>query len=222
MIIFLLVGLGSTIGVLLNPLIEYYDSDPSTISWAGSLFVGMRFMFGPLVGGLTNKYGLRPICITGSIVMTIGFLTSPFSPNVPILMLTFGAIAGFGASLVYLPANIAIGYYFESKRSLAAGITRVGGSLGQFVYAPLGTFLINNHGLKVTIFVIAGFAFLCVLLGILMHPLGASEENNKKLMHKGPLYMSIWKSKPKESTKVNSPLGGTIFSGCKKYDNPTK
>ena len=46
-------------GVFLDPLIKYYDSDTSTVSWVGSLFVGMEYMAGPIVGGLMNKFGLQ-------------------------------------------------------------------------------------------------------------------------------------------------------------------
>jgi hypothetical protein len=55
------VGFGYSFGVFLDPLIEYYDSDPSTVSWVGSLFLGTMSMCGPIVGVLVNEYGLRPI-----------------------------------------------------------------------------------------------------------------------------------------------------------------
>ena len=45
------------------------------------------------------------------------------------LMLLMGVIGGFGASLILLPACIATNYYFESKRSLASGIGRIGHEL---------------------------------------------------------------------------------------------
>ena len=150
--------------------------------------------------------------------MSIGFLASAFSPNFYVLIVSFGGIAGFGASLIYLTANIAVGYYFESKRSLAAGITRVGGSLGQFVYAPLATFLIKYYGLQITIGVISGFAFICVFLGILMRPLGMSNENDIRVLEKGLLYRKMWDSKKElqESTKVIRTLSRSdIFhQGC--------
>ena len=69
---------------------EYYDSEISTVSWVGSLFLGMRTIFGPITGGLIKMFGLRPVCISGSIVLAIGLLLSPLSPNIPILMLTQG------------------------------------------------------------------------------------------------------------------------------------
>ena len=64
-------------------------------------------MFGPIVGGLVNEFGLRPICITGSIVISLGLCLSVLSPNVPILVLTFSVISGFGAGLIFLPAQVA-------------------------------------------------------------------------------------------------------------------
>ena len=99
-------------------------------------------MSGPIVGGLVNKFGCRFVCILGSVVACIGktsyfnFITcflissivlgiglSTLSPNVPVLMLTYGVIGGFGLGLIYLPAVVAVGYYFESKRALATGIS---------------------------------------------------------------------------------------------------
>ena len=52
-----------------------------------------------------------------------GIGLSTLSPNVPVLMLTYGVIGGFGLGLIYLPAVVAVGYYFESKRALATGIS---------------------------------------------------------------------------------------------------
>jgi MFS family permease len=109
-------------------LAEYYDSEISTVSWVGSLFLGFRTIFGPITGGLINKFGLRPVCISGSILLALGLGLSPLSPNIPILILSQGLIGGIGASLIHLPANIATNYYFEKKRAMASGITRCGNS----------------------------------------------------------------------------------------------
>ena len=110
-------------------MIEYYDSDISTVSLVGSLFYGVRTICAPVTGVLINKFGLRIICISGSIILATGLALSTLSPNIQILMLTQGFIGGLGASLIYLPANIATNYYFETKRALASGLTRCGHSM---------------------------------------------------------------------------------------------
>ena len=44
-------------------------------------------MSGPIVGGLVNKFGCRPVCIAGSVIACAGLALSTLSPNVPVLML---------------------------------------------------------------------------------------------------------------------------------------
>ena len=43
---------------------------------------------------------------------------------------------------------IAVGYYFEKKRSLATGISVSGSGVGTFLFAPLATYLIEAFGWK--------------------------------------------------------------------------
>ena len=173
-------GFGYSFGVLINPLVEYYGSDVATISWASSLYNGSVFIFGPIIGGLANKCGLRPICIAGGIVSCFGLCVSTLSPNVSVLITTVGVIGGFGASLVFLPANIAISYYFENKRALATGITHCGSGVGQFILAPFITFLLYTYSWKIVILIIAGFCLTCVIFGALIRPLEVMEKVSKK------------------------------------------
>ena len=173
-------GFGYSFGVLINPLVEFYDSDVTTISWASSIYNWSVLIFGPIVGGLANEYGLRPICIVGGIVSCFGLCVSTLSPNVPVLIITVGVIGGVGASLVFIPANIAIGYYFENKRALATGITHCGSGVGQFIIAPFITFLSNTYSWKIVILIIAGFSLTCAIFGALTRPLEVMEKVFKK------------------------------------------
>ena len=47
-------------------------------------------------------------------------------------MLTYGVIGGFGLGLIYLPAVVAVGYYFEKRRALATGISVCGSGVGEY------------------------------------------------------------------------------------------
>ena len=171
-------GFGYSFGVLINPLVEFYGSDVTTISWASSIYNGSVFMFGPIVGGFAKKYGLRPICISGGIVSCFGLCISTLSPYVSVLIITVGVIGGFGASLVFIPANVAIGYYFESKRALATGITHCGSGVGQFFLAPFITFLSNTYSWKIVILIIGGFCLTCAIFGALIQPLEVVSDRN--------------------------------------------
>ena len=61
---------------------------------------------------------------------------------------TYGVIGGIGLGLIYLPAVVAVGYYFERRRALATGISVCGSGVGTFLFAPLATFLVGEFGWK--------------------------------------------------------------------------
>jgi hypothetical protein len=52
---------------------------------------------GPVVSALTNKFGCRTVCIAGSVIGCAAFILSTFSPNVNVLMLTYGVMGGKSA-----------------------------------------------------------------------------------------------------------------------------
>ena len=51
-------------------------------------------LVGPIVGALANKFGCRLVAICGSIVAAIAYIISTFSPNINILILTYGGLGG--------------------------------------------------------------------------------------------------------------------------------
>ena len=170
-------GFGFTFGgVLLQPLIKEFNSDKPSVSLVASLCFGISSMFGPITGGLVNKFGLRPVCISGSIVAAVGLALSPLSINVPLLILFFGVIGGIGSGLISLPAKIAIGYYFETKRALATGISECGSGVGAIIFPPLATYLLNQYGWETTLLITAGLCLSCIFFGALMRPLEEKKE----------------------------------------------
>lgn len=72
-------------------------------------------------------------------------------------------IAGIGFGLIYLPAVVAVGYYFETKRSLATGIAVCGSGFGTFMFAPLAGYLIDEYCWKGAILILAGLIFNCAV-----------------------------------------------------------
>merc|ERR550519_2367475 len=167
-------GIAYCFGVLLTPLCRYFNSDAGTVSWVGSLLCGVYLMSGPIVAGLVNKFGCRPVCMAGSLITCVAFSLSIFATNVPMLMLLYGVLGGFGLGLIYLPAVVAVGYYFEKKRALATGISVCGSGVGTFIFAPLATWLLEQYGWKGANIIFAGLCLQCAVFGALMRPLSLS------------------------------------------------
>ena len=53
---------------------------------------------------------------------------------------------GIGAGLIYVPAVITTGFYFEKWRALATGISVCGSGIGAFMLSPISTILIEKFG----------------------------------------------------------------------------
>ncbi|KAJ8911075.1 hypothetical protein NQ315_015247, partial [Exocentrus adspersus] len=172
-------GIAYTFGVFLSEMVEYYHETKGKTAWVGSLLSGMYLSAGPLVSALTNKFGCRAVCVAGSLISTAAFVLSIFSPTVNWLMLTYGFIGGIGFGLIYLPAVVCVGYYFETKRSLATGIAVCGSGVGTFAFAPLATFLLESYGWRGANLILAGLILNCVIFGALMRPLEYPKETGE-------------------------------------------
>ncbi|KAK7869034.1 hypothetical protein R5R35_002982 [Gryllus longicercus] len=164
-------GIAYTFGVFLGEFVTYFGEGKGKTAWVGSLLSGMYLSAGPVVSALTNKFGCRAVCIAGSIIGCVAFILSTVSPDVNTLMLTYGVLGGIGFGLIYLPAVVCVGYYFETKRSLATGIAVCGSGFGTFAFAPLATYLLDEYGWKGANLILSGLILNCAVFGALMRPL---------------------------------------------------
>ncbi|PSN31947.1 hypothetical protein C0J52_21417 [Blattella germanica] len=145
---------------------------------------------GPFVSALANRYGFRTVCMLGSALGGIGFVLSCFATSTTYLFFSYGIlgetfdclfnlfpqkplfmIAGIGFGLVYVPAVIAVGFYFEKWRALATGIAVCGSGIGTFLMAPLVTALIQTFGWRGAFLIQAGLVLNCAVFGTLFRPL---------------------------------------------------
>ena len=86
-------------------------------------------------------------------------------------MLTYGVLGGLGLGLIYLPAIVSVGFYFERRRALATGERKIfnqklkmtkknmfegisvcGSGVGAFVMAPLVRWLVNTYDWEVSLY----------------------------------------------------------------------
>lgn len=197
-------GIAYTFGIFLSEFVDYFGEGKGKVAWVGSLLSGVYLSAGPIVSALANKYGCRAVCIAGSIVGSIAFVLSTFSSSVDMLMITYGVIGGFGFGMIYLPAVVAVGYYFETKRSLATGIAVCGSGFGTFAFAPLATYLVQNYGWKNALLIFAGFILNCAIFGAMMRPLTYPKKKKVK-----PLMQRMYEEKRMQMERGS--IGGSHF-----------
>ena len=118
------------------------------------------------MSALANKFGCRAVTIAGSFVASIAFTVSTIAPGYYTFLISYGIIGGLGFGMIYLPAVVFVGYYFEKKRSLATGIAVCGSGFGAFVFSPTSKFLLSHFGSwKTANLVLACIILLCIICG---------------------------------------------------------
>ena len=81
--------------------------------------------------------------------------------------------AGLGFGLMYLPSIVMVGHYFDKRRAFATGITVCGSGIGTFVFAPLGSYLVDEYTWRGANMIIAGIILNGCIFGMCFRPLKA-------------------------------------------------
>lgn len=173
-------GIGYAFGVLLPQWVEVFNESHGKVSLVGSLLVGVYLCAGPLVSGLTNKFGCRPVAFAGSCLACLGFLLAAFSSSINVLMLTYGIMGGLGFGLIYLPAIVSVGFYFEKKRAIATGIAVSGSGIGTFIFAPANAAMLEAYDWKFMLVIHAGIILNGCVCAMVMRPLEPPKRKKKK------------------------------------------
>ena len=97
--------------------------------------------------------------------MGLGYFFSSFATSIPLLIITYGLIAGAGIGIVYGVPIAVTAKWFPDRKGLAVGLTVVGFGLSPLITAPLAGFLIDTYGIDST-FRILGVAFTVILVAI--------------------------------------------------------
>lgn len=77
---------------------------------------------------------------------------------------------GFGHALSYTATYIIVPYYFEKRRGLATGIAIAGSGVGNFVFAPLIRYLLNEYTWRGFMIIESGVIFQCCVFAALYRP----------------------------------------------------
>ncbi|HMV09101.1 MAG TPA: TCR/Tet family MFS transporter [Cyclobacteriaceae bacterium] len=154
----------------------------SFASQQGGLLVAayafVQFLCAPIVGGLSDKYGRRPVLLGSLFGFGIDYLFLAFAPSLGWLFLG-RIIAGImGASFTTAGAYIA-DISTPEKRAQNFGMIGAAFGLG-FIIGPLMGGLLADFGTRTPFFVCAGITLLNWLFGFFILPESLKPENRRK------------------------------------------
>jgi MFS family permease len=159
-------GMRQSLGLYIAPIIESTHVGYAAMSFA--LAVG-QLMWGvaqPVFGALADRHGAKPVLIAGALLLAGGTALTPFASNELALLATIGVLtaAGAGAGSFSVLIGVVAQRVPAAKRSVASGFVNAGGSLGQFVFAPLNQLLIGAFGWMAAMWSMAAAALATIPL----------------------------------------------------------
>ncbi|MDR3283414.1 MAG: OFA family MFS transporter [Candidatus Methanoplasma sp.] len=132
----------------------------------------VSFVGGILIGGtIMDRIGVRPTCVAGSLLMSMGILLSAFvNSDAPFLMyVTYSIMGGFGVGTIYTCTVSPIQKWFFDKRGFATGLMIFAFGFSLVVFAPLVRYLIDTQGVSNTFLILGGvFAIVCTVASLMM------------------------------------------------------
>ncbi len=165
-ILMITMGARLTTGLFMSPINTSTGLGIVSISFA--LAIG-QFVWGaaqPIFGVVADKYGSSKVIVAGALMLATGLAITPFMSSQWGLMLSMGLLSAAGAGAGSF--SILIGVTAQSlppqRRAFAAGFINAGGSLGQFVFAPLMQAIISTAGWMMAMFTMAATTLLTIPL----------------------------------------------------------
>jgi MFS family permease len=147
-ILMVTMGARQSLGLFIAPLKSSTGLGITTISLAFAIAQLMWGVIQPISGAVADRYGPAKILIAGLVVLAIGMALTPFMTSGFGLIVSLGVLSaiGSGAGSFSVLIGAASQHLTTDKRGKAAGIINAGGSLGQFVFAPVAQTLIQMLG----------------------------------------------------------------------------
>jgi DHA1 family tetracycline resistance protein-like MFS transporter len=166
------IGFGIILPVLPKLIMQVAVTDLAGAARTGGflmvLFAGLQFLFGPLMGNLSDAFGRRPVLLISLVAFGGNYALMGLAPNVAWLFVG-RALTGI-AGAIYAPANAYIADVSTPEKR-AQGFGMVGAAFGLgFVLGPAIGGLLGELGPRAPFFAAAALAGLNFVYGFFVLP----------------------------------------------------
>ncbi|MCE7062466.1 TCR/Tet family MFS transporter [Dyadobacter sp. CY343] len=176
------IGLGIIIPVMPKLISELTGDNISAAAkdggWLLFAYAAMQFLCAPIIGGISDQFGRRPVLLASLFGFGIDYIFLAFAPTLAWLYVG-RIIAGImGASFTTGAAYIA-DISIPEKRAQNFGLLGAAFGLG-FIIGPVVGGLLGQYGTRVPFMAAAGFSLLNWLYGYFILPESLKPENRRK------------------------------------------
>jgi len=165
---FVVFGVAYSFGAFFAPMAAEFGSGSGATSGVFSVTAFAYFLLGSLSGRAVDRFGPRPVLLTGAVAMGLGLALTSQVDRLGMGYVTYGLGVGVGVACGYVPMVAVVGGWFDRRRGTALGVAVAGIGLGTLLAAPLAAALIERYGWRSTYLLFAGASALllsaCALL----------------------------------------------------------
>lgn len=176
------IAFGIIVPVLPNLILQFESGNISRAAaisgWFGFAWATMQFVFSPILGALSDRYGRRPVILLSCFGLGLDYIFMAVAPSLRWLFVG-RLISGVTAS------NIATAFAYitdvtpPAKRAQNFGMLSAAFGLGFIVGPAIGGFL-SIHNLRMPFWVAAGFSLASALYGYFILPESLPPERRDK------------------------------------------
>ena len=137
-------------GIFMKPLSADLGTDRGTLSIAPAMALLLAGISAPLVGVLTDRFGLRKVVFLSIVLTAVGLmLLGALARSVPTFIALYCLAGLVGAGYSPLPFAKAVSAKFQDRRGLALGITMAGVGIGTALVPIMVQALISAFGWRI-------------------------------------------------------------------------
>ncbi|WP_170326996.1 TCR/Tet family MFS transporter [Ruegeria arenilitoris] len=165
-------GIGLVLPIMPDLIVEVQGGTLADAAiWGGVLstaFAAMQFVFGPILGNLSDAYGRRTVLLVSLFVMSLDYVVMAIAGSIWLLLagrIIGGITAATHATAAAFMADV------SKPHEKAANFGLLGAAFGVgFVLGPVIGGLLSEYGTRAPFWAAAGLSALTFLVGLLVMP----------------------------------------------------
>lgn len=178
-----MIGFGVIIPVMPQLVMEVTGENVANAAkWGGYLSVAygvMQFIMMPIIGGLSDRFGRRPILLGSMAAYAVDFLIMAIAPTIGIILVARIFAGAFAATFSTANAYVA-DITPPDERAGRFGILGAAFGLGFIIGPGIGGFLGSEFGPRAPFYFVAGLGAVNFLFGLFVLPETLGEDKRRK------------------------------------------
>jgi len=207
-----MIGLGVMMPVMPQLIMEVTGENlASAAQWGGYLtlvYALMQFIMMPVIGGMSDRFGRRPVLLISMAAYAFDFLVMAIAPVIGVILIARILAGAFAATFSTANAYIA-DISPPEKRAANFGLMGAAFGLGFIIGPAIGGFLGEHYGARAPFYFVAALGAMNFLFGFFVLPETLQEDHRRKFEWKRANAFGNFKQFSKYPVML--PIAGVLF-----------